>query len=68
MSRTSAIALLVDTRQALAADSREKPQHEAERHQQMVQDVDRLLLNVRVGRTLEFELEFPNRVHVIVSN
>ena len=68
MSRTSAIALLVDTRQALSAGLHEKPQSDGERHQRMLQEVERLLLNVRVGRTLEFELEFPSRMHVIVSN
>lgn len=68
MSRASAIALLVDTRQALNADLRDKPPHEAERNQRMLQDVERLLLNVRVGRTNEFHLEFPNPVHVLVSN
>lgn len=68
MSRTSAIALLVDTRQALSANSHEKPQSETERHQRMLQDVERLLLDVRVGRTREFELAFPSHMHVIVSN
>ena len=68
MSRTSAIALLVDTRQTLSAGLHEKPQSESERHQRMLQEVERLLLNVRVGRTREFELEFPSRMHVIVSN
>lgn len=68
MSRTSAVALLVDTRQALSADLHEKPQSETERNQRMLQDVERLLLNVRVGRTREFLLEFPSRIHVIVSD
>jgi hypothetical protein len=67
MSRTSAVALLVDTRQALAAGLGDKS-HDAERYQRMLQDVERLLLNVRVGRTNEFHLEFPNRVHVLVSD
>ena len=68
MSRTSAVALLVDTRQVLSADLRDKPQSETERHQHMLQDVERLLLDVRVGRTREFELAFPSRMHVIVSD
>ncbi len=68
MSRTSAVALLVDARQALTANLRDKPQQEAERNQRMLQDIERLLLNVRAGRTNEFHLEFPNRVHVLVSN
>jgi hypothetical protein len=68
MSRTSAVGLLVDTRQALAANLHEKPPQEAERNQQMLQEVERLLLDVRVGRTREFELVFPSRMHVIVSD
>jgi len=68
MSRASAVGLLVDARQALTADLRDKPPQEAERHQRMLQDVERLLLNVRAGRTNEFHLEFPTRVHVLVSN
>jgi len=66
MSRTSAIALLVDTRRALAADSHETSLNGTARNQ-MLQEVERLLLNVRVGRTREFDLEFPTRIHVIVS-
>lgn len=68
MSRTSAVALLVDTRQALAAGLGDKPPDETERNQRMLQDIERLLLNVRVGRIHEFHLEFPNRVHVLVSD
>ncbi|MGN6233899.1 MAG: hypothetical protein ACTHNZ_22405 [Trinickia sp.] len=67
MSRTSAVGLLVDTRQALTTDIRDKP-HDTQRSQQMLQDVERLLLDVRIGRTREFMLEFPNRIHVIVSD
>jgi hypothetical protein len=68
MSRTSAVGLLVDTRQALVADMHDKPPHDAERSQQMIHEVERLLLDVRVGRTREFRLEFPNRMHVVVSD
>lgn len=68
MSRTSAIGLLVDTRQALAADLHEKPSHGGLSSEQMLRDVERLLLDVRVGRTREFQLEFPSRIHVIVSD
>ena len=68
LSRTSAVGLLVDTRQALTANLHEKPPHEAERDQRMIQEVERLLLDVRVGRTREFQLEFPQRMHVIVSD
>ena len=66
MSRTSAIGLLVDTRQALTTDLREK--HGDERSEQLLHEVERLLLDVRVGRTREFQLEFPSRIHVIVSD
>ena len=66
MSRTSAVGLLVDTRQALTTDLREK--HGGERSEQLLHEVERLLLDVRVGRTREFQLEFPSRIHVIVSD
>lgn len=68
MSRTSAIALLVDTRQALAADLHDKSAHEGQRGEQSLHDVERLLLDVRIGRTREFDLAFPHRIHVIVSD
>lgn len=68
LSRTSAIALLVDARQALAAELHEKPPHETQHDEQTLRDVERLLLNVRVGRTREFDLTFPQRIHVIVSD
>lgn len=68
MSRTSAVALLVDARQAIAAELREKPPHAAQRGEQRLKDVERLLLDVRIGRTREFDLDYPNRVHVIVSD
>ncbi|HEX7683502.1 MAG TPA: hypothetical protein VF446_08160 [Trinickia sp.] len=68
MSRSSAIALLVDTRRALAADLHEKPQQDMQRNEQTLHEIERLLLDVRIGRTREFKLEFPSRMHVIVSN
>lgn len=68
MSRTSAIGLLVDTRQALVAHMHDNPPDEAERNQQMIQQVERLLLDVRIGRTREFRLEFPNRIDVVVND
>lgn len=68
MSRPSAIAMLVDARHALTAELRDKPEREATRNQRMLQDLERLLLNVRVGRTREFDLDFPNAIHVIVSD
>ena len=46
----------------------DKPPHEAERNQQMIQEVERLLLDVRIGRKREFRLEFPNRMDVVVSD
>lgn len=67
MSRTSAVALLVDTRRALTANAHETPTG-SERHQAMLQEVERLLLNVRVGRTREFALEYPNRMQIFVSD
>jgi hypothetical protein len=68
MSRTSAVGLLVDTRQALTTDLHDKQHRDPQRSQQLLQEVERLLLDVRVGRTREFHLEFPSRIHVIVSD
>ncbi len=68
MSRRSAVGLLVDTRQTLAKGLHEKAQQEVERNQQRLQEVERLLLDVRAGRTREFQLAFPNPIHVIVSD
>ncbi|GLU30444.1 hypothetical protein WKR88_01530 [Trinickia caryophylli] len=68
MSRTSAVALLVDTRRAAVAESADKAEHEAQDRERLVKDLERLLLDVRVGRTSEFSLDFPSRIHVIVSD
>lgn len=68
MSRRSAVGLLADARRTLAAELHEKPQREAERNQQILHELERLLLDVRVGRTREFQLVFPSRMHVIVSD
>lgn len=68
MSRTSAVALLVDTRRTVVADLADKTAHEAQDGERLVRDLERLLLDVRVGRTREFSLEFPSRMHVIVSD
>ncbi|WP_147426605.1 hypothetical protein [Trinickia fusca] len=67
MSRTSAVALLVDARQSLAAELQEKAKHAPEHSEQMLRDIERLLLDVRIRRVREFQLEYPTRVYVIVS-
>jgi hypothetical protein len=68
MSRTSAVALLVAARRALTAELHEKPRHDANRTEQLLTDVERLLLDVRAGRTREFDMDYPHHVHVIVSD
>jgi hypothetical protein len=68
MTRTSAVALLVGTRRALRDELQDKPAHEASRTERMIQNLERMLLDVRAGRTSEFDLEYPSRVHVIVSD
>lgn len=68
MSRSSAVALLVDTRQALRARFGDKASPEAQHVERMLLEVERLLLDVRAGRTFAFDLEFPSPLHVIVSD
>ena len=68
MSRTSAVALLVDARRAVADGLSDKPAHEAARDEFLLKTIERLLLDVRVGRRLEFDLEYPTRLHVIISD
>lgn len=68
MSRTSAVALLVDTRSRLVRELNDKPSHETQRHSDLIKDVERLLLDVRIGRTREFDMIFPSNIHVIVSD
>jgi hypothetical protein len=68
MTRTSAVALLVGTRRALRDELQDKPAHETSRTERMIQNLERMLLDVRAGRTSEFDLEYPSRVHVIVSD
>lgn len=68
MSRTSAVALLVDARRAIVHEREDKAAHDAPRYERLLGEVERLLLDVRVGRVREFDLEFPSHVHVIVAN
>ena len=68
MSRTSAVALLVDNRRAIVHAREDKSTHDAPRYERLLGEVERLLLDVRVGRVREFDLEFPSHVHVIVSD
>jgi hypothetical protein len=68
MSRTSAVALLVDARRAITQQREDKFAHDASHYERLLGEVERLLLDVRVGRVLEFDLEFPSPVHVIVAD
>ena len=68
MSRTSAVALLVDARRAIINAREDKFAHDAPRYERLLREAERLLLDVRVGRVREFDLEFPSHVHVIVAD
>ncbi len=68
LSRKSAVALLVDARRALADQLSESSPNEAARIEQMLRTIERLLLDVRVGRTREFDMEYPTLVRIIVSD
>ncbi|WP_321964267.1 hypothetical protein [Paraburkholderia sp. J7] len=67
MSRPSAIALIVRSRQSLLADADERPLAEAERLRATAADLTRLLFDVRAGRANAFELNEPTRMRVVVS-
>ncbi|HTI16806.1 MAG TPA: hypothetical protein VL598_03995 [Trinickia sp.] len=68
MSRTSAVALLVDARRTLLDGLEDKPADEATRNQRLLKDIERRLLDVRAGRTLEFDIEYPVSLHIMVSD
>lgn len=68
VSRTSAVAMLVDARRAIVHARDDKSTHDVPRYEQLLKDVERLLLDVRVGRIREFDLEFPSHAHVIVAD
>lgn len=68
VSRTSAVAMLVDARRAVAHEREHQTAHDAPRYERLLGELERLLLDVRVGRVREFELEFPAHVHVIVAD
>ncbi|MEA3118667.1 MAG: hypothetical protein QOI13_1937 [Paraburkholderia sp.] len=68
MTRTSAVAVLVGSRRAIRDELQDKPAHEASRNEQLLQNLERMLLDVRAGRTSEFNLEYPSPVHVFVSD
>lgn len=68
VSRTSAVAMLVDARRAIVHERDGKSTHDAPRYERLLKDVERLLLDVRIGRIREFDLEFPSRAHIIVAD
>jgi hypothetical protein len=68
MSRTSAVALLVHARRAIADGLPDKTAHEASRDASRIKTIERLILDVRVGRTHEFNLEYPTPMHIMISN
>ncbi|WP_042300116.1 hypothetical protein [Paraburkholderia kururiensis] len=68
MSRSRAISLLVETRQSMLAEAdHSSSPPEAQRMRAAVDQINRLLLDVRAGRTREFELGSPTPMRVIVS-
>jgi hypothetical protein len=68
MSRTSAVALLVDTRRTMTESLQDKSAHEAVHDEQRLKSIERLLLDVRVGRVREFQLDHPVRMHIVVTD
>jgi hypothetical protein len=68
MTRTSAVALLVGSRRALREELESKVATDTNRCERLLQNLERMLLDVRAGRTFEFDLEYPLPVHVIVSD
>lgn len=68
MSRSRAISLLVETRQSMLAEAdHSSSPTETQRMRVAVGQIDRLLLDVRAGRTREFELSGPTPMRVVVS-
>jgi hypothetical protein len=67
MSRTSAIALIVNSRKSLLAEAEERMPADAERLRAASEDLTRLLLDVRAGRVTAFELNEPTRMRVFIS-
>jgi hypothetical protein len=67
MSRPSAIALIVRSRNALLTDAEERMPAEAERLRAAAADLTQLLLDVRAGRVNAFDLYEPARMRVVVS-
>jgi hypothetical protein len=68
MSRTSAVALLVQKRRAIFDGLKDKAAHEMSREEQTLKTLERLLLDVRIGRIREFDIENPMPLHIIISD
>jgi hypothetical protein len=68
MRRTSAVALIVDVRQHLQSQLNEHAVEEARRLHAAIDELTRLLLDVRAGRTNEFELTSPAPLHITISD
>jgi hypothetical protein len=68
MSRRSAIALIVNARTTLLANTDERLSADARHSQARLADLTRLLFDVRAGRIDEFELKEPTPIHVTVSS
>jgi hypothetical protein len=68
MRRASAVALILDVRQHLKSQLNEHAVAEARRLHSAIDDLTRLLLDVRAGRTREFEITSPAPLHITISD
>ncbi len=68
MSRRSAVALIVRVRTSLLAQNDDPPVDNAQRQQERVAALTRLLFDVRAGRVSVFELKDPASMHITISS
>ncbi|WP_118179518.1 hypothetical protein [Paraburkholderia phosphatilytica] len=68
MRRTSAVALIVDVRQHLQNQLKGHAASDTHKLQAAIDDVTRLLLDVRAGRTNDFEITAPTPLHITISD
>jgi hypothetical protein len=68
MRRSSAVAYLLDRRRMLFERIAAAPSGDVELESQQVELLDRLVLDVRVGRVRSFELAHPKAFAVLITD
>jgi hypothetical protein len=67
MSRASAVTFLLESRRAMFAKISDSAFGDVETESRELEEIDRLILDVRAGRVCVFQLKQPRAVEIFVT-